>query len=294
MSVPAQSAPAIEPSQEVKPSPQVQESTSKVVETGKAPTIEQKPEEKASQRFAALARKEKATREAEAKLSQRGKELEAREAQVKAFEEAKANKDYSKAAEIIGLSYEEWTQYLLNDNKPTPELQAKDALSEVEKLRNELAEKEKKAEEDRKKAAEEEYNQTVIEFKQEVNDFLLTNKAEYELIATTGTQEVVLAVIEQHFQATSKEGNPKVLSIKEAADLVEADLLEKAKKAAAISKVLAKPTPPSGTKEEIKQPTSAQQPRTLTSTMTSSSGPSSPALTEEDRIKRALAKLDKK
>ncbi len=260
----------------------------------KTPEAPKKPDEKESQRFAALARKEKAAREAEARLSAKEKTLSEREAKAKAFEDAKTNKDYAKAAELLGLTYEEWTNYLLNDKKLTPELEVKSVKQEIEELKKSLSEKDNKAEEARKKAAQDEYNQAITEFTKEVNDFLLTNKDEYELIALTNTQEVVLAVIEQHFQATSKAGEPKLLSIKEASDLVEADLVEKASKAAATKKMQAKSKPQETKKEDPKQTTFTQQSRTLSNSMTSTSGQSAPARTEEDRIKRAMALLDPK
>lgn len=294
---------------------QIPINTSAPVEPPKAPEpkVETTPEppkpkleDKESQKFAALARKERAIQAEKAKVEARFKELEGKEAKIKAFEAASSNKDYSKAAEILGLSYEEWTNYILNENKPTPELEVKGVRKELEDLKKNLQDERKLAEDKEKKAAQDKYNEVMEQFKGEVSNYLLTHQDRYELIHLTGTQDVVTAVIEQHFQNTAKTGKPKVMTIEEASNLVEADLEVKARKAAATKKLQAKGTADntspkeSASKQDSKspekastdRPNSTPQFRTLNNNLTSTSAPAQKGpMSDEDRIKKALAKL---
>lgn len=262
--------------------------------TGKAPeaakpTLQEAlkaPEEKkpeaakappGADRFAALAKKERA-------IQQQATALKEREAKLADFEsiKQKATSNPLEALKILGISYEQITEFILNGQKPTPDLQVSAVKQEIDALRKER-ELEKEA---AKKAQEEEHSRTMEQFRAEVGNFIKTNAEQYELTALYNGESIVEATIEQHFAATQK-----VLSIKEAADLVEAYFEDQVKAASQAKKFQAKQEPkapgqPAKEMERTKAPT-------LNNGMTSSAPSLLPAKTEADRVQRALAALEK-
>jgi len=130
-------------------------------------------------------------------------------------------------------------------------------------------------------------------FRSDAQEFVKSHSDEYELINLYNQAPLVISTIEQHFEATSQDGKPgKVLSFKEACDLVEKYLENEAMKAMSTKRLSAKGTPqpkvepPAGGKQE----TPAQQ-RTLTNTMSSSAPSLLPPKTEQERMERAMAAL---
>lgn len=170
--------------------------------------------------------------------------------------------------------YEKLTEYRLNDNKITPELigQTLDAkLSEWDKKQQDRAESE------RKRIADE---QTAIveQFRNDTSEWVKA-QPDYELIHLHGVHGEVTRLIENHFKQTQK-----ILSAKEAADLVEADLAERVEKSLK-TKRFSKQAPPEKRIESA-------QPRTLTSALTAVSTPPSAELDMSDdaRLTRAIAR----
>jgi hypothetical protein len=260
----------------------------------------EEPKEPLSSRFALLARREK-------ELVQRDKDLKSKEAQYAEWQKEKAALEQSKreedelwqtnpfeALKRRGLSYQKLTELQLNDEKPTPDLIAKkvarDELEAYKKEQQELAKK--KADEDAeraKKEAEEAYNNTLTQFREETKAFVTSHTDDYELIGLHADDgiETVLATIELHFQETSKAGNPRVLSIKEACDLVEKHFEDEAKKLIATKKLQAKASPQP---EADKAQSETAKPRTtLNNNMTSSATTPTRRLSWEDRVKRAMS-----
>lgn len=207
-------------------------------EENKPPEATKEPDQFAS-KFAALTRKERA-------IKQREAELDARLAKMEA-EAAERNKKYEgydqlgqrikneplKVLEENGITLEQLSEILLNDGKLTPEQQIarlKEEMtggfkSELEQLKAQLAEKEA--------AAEEQKYASIIEgFKEEISDFVTETPETYELINANESVDLVYEVIEEHHKETGR-----VLSIKEAADQVEAYLEEEIKKYASLNKV---------------------------------------------------------
>lgn len=228
-------------------------------------------------RFAALAKKERA-------IQQQATALKEREAKLEAFENIQrtATENPLKALEILGISYTQITDFILNDQKPTADLQVTSVRQEMEAMRKERA-LEKEA---TKKAQEDEHSRTLKQFHAEVDNFIATNAEQYELTALYKGAEIVQATIEQHFALTQK-----VLSIKEAADLVEAYFEDQVRAASSAKKFQAKQAPetPGQPKKEMER-TKAP---TLNNGMVSSAPSLLPAKTEADRINRALAALEK-
>jgi len=232
-------------------------------------------------KFAALSRREKAIRQKEEALE---KKLAAMEARIEALNAPKEEANPEKAPELpiemrlkkdplgtlaeLGLSFDTLTNLALNDGKLTTEMQMdlmrqemdQKYSTELQQLRQELIEKEKRLE-------EEKYNDVVQNFKSELTQFINTDN-KYELIRANDAVETVFEVIEKHYQETGR-----VMSKDEAADQVESFLEEEIEKLLKLEKLKKK----IGMQEQ--QPQEAKQvkqpaPTLLNAHSTSASKPS--------------------
>jgi hypothetical protein len=209
------------------------EEADKASEDKKADSEEKKPEEdkKFAQKFAALSRREKAIKEREKKLEQRLADLEAKsKPQAEAPKEPlelRLKKNPFETLKELGLDYGALTQIALNEGKLTPELQMQvmrqelegQYKSEIDQLRQRLDGREKQ-EEEAKQAKQ------TQDFLAEIKQHISSNTTDYDLLSFEGEDgvDVVTDVIVQHYNTTGE-----VMTIKEAADLVEEQLLEEAK-----------------------------------------------------------------
>lgn len=188
--------------------------------------------------------------------------------------------DYLKAG---GLTYEDLTNAQLNDGKPDAALLAKDAYSEVEKLRAEMREAESKRLEELRKAQEAQKQQARVEFRDEISDYVKANAEKFELCSLNdNSANVILAVIEDEFE---KSGNAKLLTIEEGAAKVEAFLEQQARKLSAAKKLTAA--------TQVSQPNSSGPLRSITNDMTASTQARSKPRSEREREAAALAALSK-
>lgn len=285
---------------------------------------EKKPEPRDAARFAAIARKEaqlvarqqeakraleaeRAKFEAErAEFSKLKERVTALQEAAKAFEAAKTNarRDPLALLQSVGLSYEDATQYVLNNKQPTADMLARDSALRAEQERMEAWRKEQEAalvkqREDfaaeRKKFAEEEKARLerqkkamTEQFHREVLDFVKNNASQYELTALYEQGGLVIQVLEEHYAQTGR-----AMKYEEAAGLVEKHMEELAEKALASNKIKSRLQPPKLPPVEGEKPREpAPAKRTITNTMTAST-PSPRARTKEDRMRAALAILDK-
>lgn len=244
-------------------------------------------------KFAALSRKEKALRQREAEMENRFKEMEER---LKAYEEKenttepeipldyRLKKNPLETLAELGLPYDKLTELALNDGKLTPDMQMEimrreleDKYSkELESIRNELTERDKKAEEQK-------YQETINSYMAELTDFV--NKSDsYELIRANDAVDLVFDVVENHYNET---GN--ILSNEEAANLVEREL------EAELKRVMEKAGPKLGFgANEPKQPIKApQQSPTLSNSQTSHVSTKGERNLSDDESKAAAAQLIK-
>jgi hypothetical protein len=245
--------------------------------------VKQAPKPIGSDRFAALAKKERA-------IQKQLAEIKAKEAQVKQFETLKASATTNplEALKALGLSYEQITQFLLNGSKPTPELEVAQVKSEVERLRQEQIVRDTQTKLAAQQAAEREYQQTLEDFNSEVRGYVQSNKDTYELTNMYQGEEIVLSTIEQHFANTKR-----IMSIKEAADLVEAYFEEQIQAAQKTKKFQAKQTPKVSEGQTKRESVAKQSTPTLSNGLTSSAPSLLPAKTEQARMQRAIAALEK-
>lgn len=264
--------------------------------TESAPEVPvEKPKEEVGSKFAALARKEKALWtqsqqiKAEREAFQRERESFQKELDEVRTRRQEAKKNPMKWLEYGDLTYKDTTDYILAGEKPTPEMIAK--MTVEERLAAYEAEKkkedEKKAQEAKQKQ-EEQYQKSISDFKAQIGEFIKTNSDEYELINLYEEEGLVYETIEAHFEKTQKEkGVGKVLTIKEASDLVETYLLSLWEKGSNTKKVKAKAQ--IQPKESPKQSQTKEVTKTLSNQLTPSAEINPRVLTREERIKRAMA-----
>jgi hypothetical protein len=280
------------------------EAKAKAVETPKEPEISKAAtppkEEPLSAKFSALAKKEKAIVEqtranktAEAKLAEREAAISAREAKIKESE-ALWDTDVFKALELRGYDYNKLTMMQLDGKTAVPETDpVKIAKKTIEDFKKEQAQAKADKEAADKKTADElaakqksDLEAAWEAYNTEVNEFIESNKDTYELITTYAQQSLIAETVDEFYKK-----NKRVLSVKEASDMVEAYLESEAEKALNTKKISGKvKTAPAQKKEE-------EAPR-ITKTLNNNMQPTSasvlPAQSEADRMKRAMAALESK
>jgi hypothetical protein len=255
----------------------------------------------ASKAFSALAKKEKAivqrdqaAKAREAAIAEREAKIAEREARIQKSEEL-WDKDIFKALEERGYTYQKLTDLMLEGKTVSPESQ--DPVTIAKKTIEQFKEEQRKEKEQRevadKKAREEAAAKQKEEeaaaweiYNAEIAEHVKGNPEQYELIAMYDQQKLVSETVDAFYQK-----NKRVLSIKEACDMVESYLEDEAKKAMQAKK-FSKQTE-TKTKNEG-EPVISKQTKTLTNDMQPTSASVLPAKSEQDRIKRALAALDGK
>lgn len=212
-------------------------------------TPEAKPEpkdDKFSAKFAALSRKEKM-------IFEREKQLKELEAKYKGYDsiDSSVKSDPLAFMQKYGITYNDLTRLVLNDNKPTPDMEVKSVKEEMDKLRKEIAQKEADAQ-------KQQFESTISSFKTEIKSFVESAKDTFELLTMQDApEEIVYNVISEHFNKTQK-----ILTHKEAAEHVEKYLEDEARKYLSVKKFQAK-TPEAPKTEATPKTTSA----TLTNNM---------------------------
>lgn len=257
-------------------------------------TAPQEPQEKASDKFAWLARKEAGIVKAKQALRSEQEAVARQKAEIenlrKEIEAAQSRKGSYKSNPLAvledhGLTYKELTDYILNNNTVSTE-------SQIKALQEKIEQQERQRELDRQELLKREQErlaqrevQVIQEFKNEIGNFVKRESDKYELTNLYDSQDLVYDTVEEYFNKTGK-----VLSIPEACDLVEAYLEKQVEKSLSTKKLSTKvaPKPP-----EEKPPVKDSPRRTLSNIEYTSSTPSfvSPKV-ESDRMSRALAALD--
>jgi hypothetical protein len=263
----------------------------------------EKPKETASALLAKLARQRKEQMTLTKKVSAADAEKQELLKRIQELEGkvSQKPKDPLEALKSAGFGYEDATNYVLNDNKLTPEQQVKLLEQRLEQIQRDTEEKEQKRLQDEAERAQKSVQEQEEMFKTDVMDFLEQNKATYELTANEDAKEVaetVLAVIKQHFSNSMKEWEdsgregkrPKALSTKEALDLIEQHLEEKVSKYYETNKIKSKFAPKSDDGDKKGSSPTAPS-RTLSAAVTTSSA--SPSAKINDPIARALNALER-
>lgn len=224
--------------------------------------------------------------------------LTAREAKIQEFENLKASGNYTKALELLGLSYGDLTTVQLNDGNLTPELQIKKVDEKLDSFLKSQEEAKRVQAEELRRNAETQEAQAVQEFKDAIKAHCESDSKKYELINFEGQQMIDMAysVVDEHYNRTidPATGKGQIMPASEAADRVEKWLREtKYAKATELDFFKTKLAPPQPTKE-AKQELTFRPPQTRTPTLTNNNSatpvaPRARPRTDDERIAAAIA-----
>jgi hypothetical protein len=264
------------------------------------------PAEPLSDRFAILAKKEKALVERDRGLKAREDDLNKREAALNAGkvpQQEFKEKPLQALAKQMGVSikeaYDIVTQQALNgfEDPATPaEQMTRVAREEIQNLRDELrAEREKNLQDARVQAKAEE--QAVLDgFRAECHDFLKQNPEKYELTAHFANGDALYDLVHEHWRQQIANGVPpekrRVLQLDEAAQYLEEHFEGQVESGLKLKKVSAKVQPAPTTAPAQRPAPSAPAPA-LSNKLASSSATTTadqPAPWDRaERLKRAIA-----
>jgi len=265
----------VKPESEAASEPEAENKDPKQVDN---PEEEKKPEESVtlSPKISAIARKEQAQRQREQALKQREKDLADKLAKAEKYDQLRQKldaKDYS-AADELGMSYEEYTQYLLNKQAgadPT-EQRFRKIETENEALKHALEEKET-----------EEYQANQALWKEAIEK-AVAGSDEFSTIRELKAEGAVLQHINDSFEEDGVE-----LTVEQAAKEIEDALVKRAEKLSSISKLK------KGVSGEKVLGPPKTQPRTLTQNMAATSVKSKPKpfhlMSESEQIAEAIRRV---
>ena len=241
--------------------------------SAEAPAEEKAPDPLSSQ-YAMLARKERAIRAREAAIRAKEAEIESKrqaDAAPKApsFDESKyiskdkLLEDTFGTLNELGLGYDELTERALN--APRPEQMAlvrelKALKQEIQAIKGETESNKKSFEESQKQ----QYEQAVSQISRDAQT-LIKSDPSFELVRETGSVRDVVKLIERTF---SEDGY--LMTVEEAAQMVEDHLLERAERVARTKKVQQRLAPREVAKQQVSQSAQPQQLKTLTNAVSSS------------------------
>lgn len=250
--------------------PQRQESTD--VDTEVAELTEETPKavapvEPPSSQMAILARKERALR---AKAQQQDQVYKAKEAALAVREAAIAAKDQEYSSQYIskqrikqdllgvmaeeGLSYDELTQQLINQQSENPYVKAQ--INKLAEQNRKLEEKIASFEKQSQEGQSAQYKAALTQIKSDVVALVKSEPDAYEMIARTNSTQDVVDLIEETFK---KDG--RVMSVDEATAEVEEYLADEAWKLSEAKKIKARRQQASTAKPSTQSQTQAQQPK---------------------------------
>ena len=242
------------------------------------PIVEQQPQQpdQSAERFAQLARKEKALRAQARQLQEQQKAWQEQQAKSQSSWKDQVKNDPLSVLAEAGLTHDQIAEMLLNSRPDDMEMRR--VKAELQALKNAQQEQFSKIQ-DAQKAA---YEQAVKQVSREVNMLVDGNEA-YETIKATKSQAAVVELIKQTY-----DEDGVLLSAEEAADMVEEYLTDEALTLAKLKKVQSKLAPPEAAQsgDEVQQNQKPLiQTKTLTNTVTTASKP----MTKADRRARAIA-----
>lgn len=275
------------------PAPTAQEVLAAPQETAPAPDVAKEAEKPAppkADRFAMLARKEQDLLRKQQAFKQQQAVLAKQAEEVRAFEALRrqARLNPLDALKALNLDYDTITQFVLNDNKPTPDAEVQVLRSEIEEFKRASREEQARLLEQQKMAQAQEQQAIIENFRSEVGEYVSQHAETYELTNLYGGANLVSDVIEEHFKQSGK-----LLTIPEAAKLVEEHYEDLARKAQQTKKFAVTQQKVASTQA----PTTGQAPRmgpTLSNDLSASAVSAVPKSqrSDADRIAAALARLE--
>lgn len=264
-----------------------------------------------AEKFATAARREKAALDLQNKAKTEFEKSQAAIAEAKAYQAEKL--EFRKnPLEFIkkhyGMTYEDLTELQLNDGKPSDATALRLEMEQWKAEQLSKEEQQKKAEEERiSRQQEEEQTRQINDFKKGIPEKLksIEKLDMVNLLEPEEQSEEIFKIIESHWadeeekQAKDANYQPTLLSVEEAAEVLEDILYEqfvtkagRTKKFGDMIKNANKPNPQPAKKESVES--GFRETRTLTNDTGVGSSPSMlPPATEDDRMKRALSALNR-
>lgn len=191
-------------------------------------------EDEFKQKFTELTKREKQLRHLEQQMNDKLAALEERLQSMDQYSEPeeepepelppleyRLKKDPLTTLKEMGLGYDKLTELALNEGKLTTDMQMQLMREELEgKFGSELQSLKKELEEREKREEEKKYEQTVQSFVEEITNYV-NNEDKYEMIRANDSVDLVYSMIEDYYNETGR-----ILDIQEAADQVEDYLVE--------------------------------------------------------------------
>lgn len=269
-----QSAPALDAAPATTdPQAPLQRDTLDPNESTQAVSEETKP---LSPQFAALAKQKRALQLKEQELLAKEKALEGTTHSQKALEEyrARIKANALRVLQEEGVTYDQLTEQILASSHENADLSG--IRSELQALTQSLEEQKKSMTESEARAEKQ-----VLAQLQRDADHLISQGDDYEMIREAGYSEKVVELIHKTFKATGE-----YLDVKEAANLIENELLEDFLKFSKIKKVQSRmnPATPSQT-QPVQTDRGANRPMR---TLTNRDGSSSATMSKRERAIAAM------
>lgn len=292
-SAPTASADASTPLEATQATPEETPST----EAPKAP--ETPAEDPLSVKLAKLAQREKAARERQKMEEQRlqsekqawATERQQLEEKIKQYQNGYYSKDQLKTNALTalaeaGVSYDELTQQILTQQPVNPQVDAK--MSKLEQTIAQLQAKLEAQEQNQSKSVQDSYQAAIKQITADVNREVFTNP-EFEAVKAANAQGDVVKLIETTYQEDGV-----LLSVEEAAKMVEDHLIEEITRLTQISKLQKKPAPAATATVQAtpvpQQQGNAKQPQMKT--LTNATSASRPVSARERAILAMQGKLN--
>lgn len=195
------------------------EADAQETQEAKPEATEAKPEAEKTPRIskaiAELHRREAALRKKEKEISEAAAKAKAIEEAAQRLKEGVADPDDLLSA--LGVNYRAITEAKLRHGKPEPD-KSEQALSEVEKLRAELAAKEEAIARRQAELEEQEFERA---HRSEIDTFLSQNADKYDAIRSLGYEDKIAEMRVRHYQQ-----HGEALTYEQAADSLESLLVE--------------------------------------------------------------------
>lgn len=194
----------------------------------KNPGAEGENDRRMASRFAELARRDKAIRQEKRRLAEE-------KARLARWQEAEslAKQDPLAVLERLGLSYEQLTERQFQ--RFAEKAQKDDPNFRLKSIEDKIREYEEQAQRQQQEMKKAEVDRQLAQFKRQVADHVESNKEKFELVSAQRAHEDVYGLIEAHFAQTGE-----VMSIDQAATLVEQQLEEEAEPLLKAKKLRAK------------------------------------------------------
>lgn len=240
-----------------------------------------------------IARKEKAIMRERQQLAQEKAQLQAQAAQFQAWQEEKAVFEQKKLGyktnpnnllNDFGLTYQDLSEFQLNDGSPTPQLLIKQQQDRISALEARIADKEARQEAAQVEAQKQNEQAVIADFREQISSFVRSKPDQYELTRINEAENLVYDTVEEYYNK-----HQEIMPIKKAADMVEEYLANIVERNLASKKLQTRVSKPTQTKA-----TDPQSPRTLSNSITTTSSPYSGVSprNDADRLQRAMAKLE--